>query len=135
MSLNNIRVYILAGFFALLLIGAVLLVYSSAAYEDKKTALYASAKVVFAIDALKDRYDFDNDEKLILDKVNKYGLKGQLTFSKSSATVGEYKVEAADPVNGWNYLKDILRSGFKLSAIDVTQNPDHRINIYLKVEF
>lgn len=135
MNLNSIRIYILAGFTTLLVAGIVLLVYAKISYTDEKTSFYKSAKVIFAIDALKGKYDFDNDEKLILDKVNQYGFKKQLILSKSSASIGEYKVEAVDPLDGWNFLKDILRGGFKLDAIQVSQNPDHRINIYLKVQF
>lgn len=135
MNLNSIRIYILAACTALLLIGVVLLVYAKLSFSDEKATLYESAKVIFAIDALKNKYDFENDEKLILDQVKRHGLQDRLSVSKSSASVGEYKVEAVDPLNGWNFLRDVLRGGFKLDVLEVVQNPDHRIDIYLKVRF
>jgi len=104
-------------------------------YKESKNSFYESASVIFDIEALKGLYSQNDLDNRIKELINKRGLTPQLKYTKNSATIGEYKISGADPLIGWDFMKDVLSKGYKVDSFEITQNPDHRIDIYLKVQF
>lgn len=129
------RLMMVVGSLVLAGLALVLLITLRVSFNEQKNSFFRSAQTILEVEALKKAYSEQSKDEKIIQIIEKRALKPMLTYKKSSETIGEYKIDGADPVIGREFLKEIMSKGFKIEGLEIIQRADHRVDIYLKVQF
>lgn len=134
MITNRPLVVIVASLFLMFLM-FVLFATLKLSFSAQKSSFFESAGTIFEIEAFKKAYEEQSKNEKIIQIVESRALKPMLSYQKSSETIGEYKIDGADPAIGWDFVKDIMSKGFRIEELVIEQRQDHRVDLYLKVQF
>lgn len=104
-------------------------------YSDKSESFFKDAKVIEEIKNLNALYGSSTTPETFMAFVQDSGLKDFVTYDKTSATIGEYRLEGLDPEIGWGFVKSVIQKGYSVEMLEIEERDDHRLNIFLKVMF